>query len=227
MKTMMPCISALNWWGIHGEENPLTHGTENVNAVSKNEYSSRLQGYLSIGSDYTKLTQMIPCPTKNLRDPTDGEKYCVYVAYGGLVPHEDDEFFDYVCPTEQVYVTTTTERSKRKIRQDICKSVRTHTEEWLLDTGATVHITPCKHLLFNTSNCYREIRVANGKYIRLYMVRDILLRSECGNFLVLRGVLYSPAFNKNIISAPQLMKNQDYIIIMKDNYVELRYKGTS
>jgi hypothetical protein len=33
--------------------------------------------------------------------------------------------------------------------------------------------------------------------------------------------------NKNIISAPQLMKNQDYIIIMKDNYVELRYKGTS
>ena len=34
-------------------------------------------------------------------------------------------------------------------------------------------------------------------------------------------------FNKNIISAPQLMKNQDYIIIMKDNYVELWYKGTS
>jgi hypothetical protein len=62
---------------------------------------------------------MIPCPTKNLRDPTDGEKYCVYVAYGGLVPHEDDEFFDYVCPTEQVYVAMTTERRKRKISEDI------------------------------------------------------------------------------------------------------------
>jgi hypothetical protein len=59
------------------------------------------------------------------------------------------------------------------------------------------------------------------------MVGDILLRSECGIFLVLRGVLYIPAFNKNIISEPQLMKNQDYIIITKDNYVELRYKGTS
>jgi hypothetical protein len=34
----------------------------------------------------------------------------------------------------------------------------------------------------------------------------------------------SPAFNKNIISAPQFMKNQNYIIIMKD---ELWYKGTS
>jgi hypothetical protein len=59
------------------------------------------------------------------------------------------------------------------------------------------------------------------------MVGDKLLQSECGDFLVLQGVLYSPAFNENIFSAPQLMKNQDYIIIMKDNYVELRYKGTS
>jgi hypothetical protein len=126
--------NALNWWGIHGEENPLTYGMENVNAVTKNKYSSRLPGYLSIRLDYTKLARMIPCPMKNLRDPTDGEKYCVYVAYGGLVPREDDEFFDYVHPTEQVYVTTTEERRKCRISQDICKSVHTHTEEWLFDT---------------------------------------------------------------------------------------------
>jgi hypothetical protein len=107
------------------------------------------------------------------------------MAYGGLVPYKDDEFFDYVRPKEQVYVTMTTEHCKRKISQDICKNVRTHTEEWLFDTGAMVHITPCKHLLFNTSNCYREIRVANGKYVRSYMVGDILLQSECGNYLVL------------------------------------------
>jgi hypothetical protein len=29
--------NALNWWGIHGEENPLTSGMENVSAVSKNQ----------------------------------------------------------------------------------------------------------------------------------------------------------------------------------------------
>jgi hypothetical protein len=40
--------NALNWWGIHGEENPLTYGMGNVNTVSKNKYSSRLPGYLSI-----------------------------------------------------------------------------------------------------------------------------------------------------------------------------------
>jgi hypothetical protein len=126
-----------------------------------------------------------------------------------------------------VYVATTEVRCKHKISHDICKSVRTHTEGWLFDTGATVHITPFKHLLFNTSNCYKEIKVVNGEYVRSYLAGDILLRSECENFLVLQGVLYSPAFNKNIISAPQLMKNQDYIIIMKDNYLELPYKGTS
>jgi hypothetical protein len=63
--------------------------------------------------------------------------------------------------------------------------------------------------------------VVNGKYVHAHLVGDVLLRSECGNFLVLQGVLYSPSINKNIISAPQLIKNQDYIIIMKDNYVEL------
>jgi hypothetical protein len=49
--------NALNWWGIHGEENPLMYGMKNVNAVLKNKYSSRLPGYLSIRSDYTKLTR--------------------------------------------------------------------------------------------------------------------------------------------------------------------------
>jgi hypothetical protein len=183
---------------------------ENVNAVSKNKYSSRLPGYLSIESDYTKLARMIPCPTKDLHETRDGEKYCVYVAFAGHITHKDDKLFDYIRPREQVYVTTTEERHKRRISQDICKSVRTYTEEWLFDTGATVHITHCKRLLFNTSNCCREIKVMNGKYIHTYLVGDILLWIECGNFLVLQGVLYSPSFNKNIISAPHLMKNQDY-----------------
>jgi hypothetical protein len=95
--------NAPNWWGMHGEENPLTYGMENVNAASKNKYSSCLPGNFSIRSNYTKLACMIPCPSKNLRDPTDGEKYCVYVAYRGMVSREDDEFSDYICPTEQVY----------------------------------------------------------------------------------------------------------------------------
>jgi hypothetical protein len=137
---------------------------ENAKAVTKNKYSSHLPGYLSIKLDYTKLARMIPCPTKDLREPSDGETYCMYVAFAGHVPQEDnDEPLDYVHPGEQVYVTTTKERHKRKISQDICKSVCMYTEEWLFNTGATVHITYCKRLLYNTSTCCREIKVATGK----------------------------------------------------------------
>jgi hypothetical protein len=81
-----------------------------------------------------------------------------------------------------VYVTMTKEGCKRKICQDICKSVGTYTEEWLFNTGATVHITHCKHLLFNTSNCCREIKVANGKYVHAYLVGDVLLLLQCSEF---------------------------------------------
>jgi hypothetical protein len=78
---------------------------------------------------------------KDLREPSDGEKYCVYVAFAGHVPSEDDKLLDYIRPGEQVYVTTTKEHHKRRTSQDICKSVSTYTEEWLFYTGATVHIT--------------------------------------------------------------------------------------
>jgi hypothetical protein len=63
----------------------------------------------------------------------------------------------------------------------------------------------------------------NGKYVHAYLVGDILLWSECRNFLVYKESYTVCHSIENIISAPQLMKNQDNI---KDNYVELWYKGT-
>jgi autotransporter translocation and assembly factor TamB len=104
--------------------------------------------------------------------------------------------------------------------------VRTLNKGWLFDTWATVHVTPNKHLPFNTSICCREIKVANGRHVRARLAGDLLLKSECGNYLYLQGVLFSPTFNKNIISAPQLMRSQDYTIIMKNDYVQMRYRGT-
>jgi hypothetical protein len=58
------------------------------------------------------------------------------------------------------------------------------------------------------------------------LIGDVLLKSTCGSYLMLKGILYSPKFNKNIISAPQLLKSHDYIITMKKNYVMVQYKST-
>jgi hypothetical protein len=155
--------NTLNWCGTFGAENKFVLGTEHVNAVSKNHYTSVLPGYLSIKSEYTKLSCMIPSPTQILREPTKNKMYCVYVAFEGKVPQNEDKQFNYNRPMEQVFYTTMEKTRTRKKSQDICKSVHTLNEEWLFDTGATVHITPNMHVLLNTSICCREIKVANGR----------------------------------------------------------------
>jgi hypothetical protein len=62
-KTWKP-ENTLNWWGTFGADSPFVFGTERVNAVSKNHYTSVVPGYLSIKSDYTKLSPIIPSPTQ-------------------------------------------------------------------------------------------------------------------------------------------------------------------
>jgi hypothetical protein len=117
------------------------------------------------------MERIIPSPTQVLRELMNGEKYYIYVAFEGRVPRNEDKHSNYVCPTEQVFHVTASTLHKHKKCQDICKSVCTTTEEWLFDTGATVHVTPYKNLRFNTSISYREIQVANGKHVLLQLVQ--------------------------------------------------------
>jgi hypothetical protein len=80
-------------------------------------------------------------------------------------------------------------------------------------------------MLLNTSPCNRVNKVANGGQVVARLEGDVLLKSTCGSYLMLKGILY-PKFNKNIISAPQLLKSHDYMITMRKNYVMVQYKGT-
>jgi hypothetical protein len=77
---------------------------------------------------------------------------------------------------------------------DYSKSVSC--EEWLFDSGASVLVTPNKNLLLNARPVNRNIRVG----VVATMTGDVLLKSTCGSVL-----LYSSTFDKNIISASQLM----------------------
>jgi hypothetical protein len=72
-----------------------------VNALSKNQYSSHLPGYLSNYLEFTKLERIIPSPTQVLCEPMNGVKYSIYVAFEGHVPRNKDKHSDYVCPMEQ------------------------------------------------------------------------------------------------------------------------------
>jgi hypothetical protein len=58
------------------------------------------------------------------------------------------------------------------------------------------------------------------------LIGNELPKSTCGSYLMLKGILYSPKFNKNIISAPQLLQSHYYISTMKKSYVMVQYEST-
>jgi hypothetical protein len=81
------------------------------------------------------------------------EKYCIYAAFGGNTPEKSeviDEQYDYLppvhvkCAADQVFIDR---KRKYKKKSEDSKTVRT--EEWLFDSGASIHVTPNKHLLLN------------------------------------------------------------------------------
>jgi hypothetical protein len=86
--------NTLNLWGTFGERLPFIVGPEHVNTLRKNQYSSRLPGYLSNYSEFMKLERIIPSPTQVLREPRNVEKYCIYMAVEGCVPRNEDEHSD-------------------------------------------------------------------------------------------------------------------------------------
>jgi hypothetical protein len=93
-------------------------------------------------------------------------------------------------------------------------------------SGASVHVTPNKNLLLNARPVNRNIRVVDGLWVVVTMTGGALLKSTCRSLLYLTDILYSSTFDKNIISASQLMANGNHTITMKRNYVEVRYMGT-
>jgi hypothetical protein len=136
-----------------------------------------------------------------------------------------DEQYNYVppvhviCAADQVFIYR---KRKYKKKSEDSKSVRT---EDFFDLGASVHVKPNKHLLLNSRRCSIQIRVAKRHYVSASLVGDVLLKCKCGSLLLLCGTLYSPTFNKNIISAHQLLQSKEYKITMLKNYVEIKYQG--
>jgi hypothetical protein len=116
-----------------------------------------LPGYLALGPSYTKIKHIVPSPTKILCETMPNEKYCIYAAFGGYTPEKSevsDEQYDYVppvhviCAADQVFIDC---KRKYKKKSEERKSVRT--EEWFCDLGASIHVTPNKHLLLNSKPC--------------------------------------------------------------------------
>ena len=71
---------------------------------------------------------------------------------------------------------------------------------WILDSGASDHITPHLHLLTNVHTSNSTLHLPNGQTSVVTHIGNVVLHTN----IVLTDVLYVPSFNYNLISIPKL-----------------------
>ncbi|KAL8120925.1 hypothetical protein AgCh_017922 [Apium graveolens] len=92
----------------------------------------------------------------------------------------------------------------------LCLLSSTHTNSWIIDSGASDHIYSSMNL-FHTVKQIDEnsfITIPDGTKIQVTHVGNIKLN----NLIELTDVLYAPSFKFNLISVSKLVRNTTYII---------------
>jgi hypothetical protein len=77
---------------------------------------------------------------------------------------------------------------------------KTESASWLLDSGATVHVTNDPSLLIKAKPSKEYVRVGNGEEVKAELVGDVEMELDNGQGLLLESVLYVPNFVRNIVS---------------------------
>lgn len=73
--------------------------------------------------------------------------------------------------------------------------------KWIIDTGATYHITPYLHLLQNIHSCEATLQLPNGAVASVSYTGNIILNDA----ITLTNVLCVPEFNYNLLSISKLL----------------------
>lgn len=78
--------------------------------------------------------------------------------------------------------------------------------KWIIDTGATDHITSFFHLLQDVQSCEATLQLPNGATADICYVGNIELNSS----LILKNVLCVPSFAYNLLSISKLIHDTSY-----------------
>ncbi|XP_074372026.1 uncharacterized protein LOC141712832 [Apium graveolens] len=85
----------------------------------------------------------------------------------------------------------------------VCHTKSKHTLKsnmWIIDSGATDHITPHFHLLQDVHTTNSVLHLPNGQYTAVTYIGNVALHTN----IVLTDMLYVPSFNYNLLSIPKL-----------------------
>ncbi len=87
---------------------------------------------------------------------------------------------------------------------------------WILDSGASIHVTYQLSILTNIRQCDERITLANGKSIHIKQIGDFTGFINNNKF-ILKNVYYSPHIKKNLISINSLIK-ENYKVIFNNSH---------
>ena len=149
---------------------------------------------------------------------------------------EDTKVYITCEETEYAFIGVTIEIEDEEINQahhasiknsesKICASIEEN-ERWLADTGATSHITMCNKYMTNVKAVNVRVVVGDGKEVICKERGDVCVRNKVTNeTLLLKNVLYTPTFHKNIISIGTFVRDGKYELGMKHNKMTLTKAG--
>ncbi|KAL8144668.1 hypothetical protein AgCh_003023 [Apium graveolens] len=89
-----------------------------------------------------------------------------------------------------------------------------HTDtDWIIDTGATDHVTPYIHLLHHLRKCESVLYLPNGGTAKVTHLGSFALSSH----LTLHNVLCVPEFQYNLLSISKLLSDSNFNMLFHDN----------
>jgi hypothetical protein len=109
----------------------------------------------------------------------------------------------------------------------LSSSVSTGPKTWLVDSGASKHMTGYKEILsdFETKSFAEQVELGDEKCYKIEGVGSISFRLESGARLHVDEVLYVPGLKKNLLSVATL-EDKGYWVIFKDRKALLWAKGS-
>lgn len=101
----------------------------------------------------------------------------------------------------------------------------TSLEDWIVDSGATSHMTHNEDLLEDSHSVFMQVCLADNQPLDTPLMGNIPLITPSGHPQYLENVLYIPKLSKNVLSISKIAQ-KGYGLYFDDQVLEIFHKDT-